>query len=64
MEVVYDKERAAALIKAAQEITGHLKTETEGIKQQMARVLEGDEDDEATVIAEARPVKSRWRFWR
>ena len=64
MEVVYDKARAVALIKAAQQITGHLKTETEGIKQQLARVIEGEDDDEASVIAEARPVKTRWRLWR
>jgi hypothetical protein len=72
----YDKERTAALIKKGQEITAHLKVETQTIKRQMERVLEGGEEetieapkgekvgDEASILEAAREVKSRWRFWR
>ena len=73
----YDKERAAALIKAGRDITAHLKAETEIIKKQMERVLTGGEDEEAAnaprreevakhaiVQSKARVGKTRWRFWR
>ena len=72
----YDKERTAALIKEGQEITAHLKVETQTIKRQMERVLEGGEEetldapegekvgDEPTIVEAASEVKSRWRFWR
>jgi len=73
----YDKARTAALIKEGQEITAHLKVETQTIKRQMERVLEGREEesldapegekvfgDEPTMVQAASEVKSRWRFWR
>ena len=40
----YDKKRTAALIEEARQITADLKTETEGIKRQMERMLDGEED--------------------
>lgn len=45
MGVEYDRERSATLIKEAQELIGHLKAETEGIKRQMERVLDGGDDE-------------------
>jgi hypothetical protein len=72
----YNKERTAALIKEGQEIAAHLKVETQTIKRQMERVLEGGEEetldalegekveDEPTIVEAASEVKSRWRFWR
>jgi hypothetical protein len=72
----YDKEKTAALIKEAQEITADLKVETQTIQRQMERVLEGGEEetlgapegervgDEPTVAEAASEVKSHWRFWR
>jgi hypothetical protein len=44
----YDKERAAALIRAGRDITAHLKAETELIKRQMEKVLTGGEEVEET----------------
>jgi hypothetical protein len=77
MTVVYDRERVAALIKAARQITDELKDETEKIKIEMTRVLSGDEDDDALLdgpeaekfaddadFAGVTPPKSFWRFWR
>jgi hypothetical protein len=46
MSDVYDKERTAALIKEARQITADFKVETESIKRQMDRVLEGGGDEE------------------
>ena len=72
----YDKERSATLIKEAQEIIGHLKAETDGIKRQMERVLDGGEEEtsdtpegekaagDEIILEKAHPAKSRWRFWR
>jgi hypothetical protein len=73
----YDRERAAALVKAGRDITAHLKTETAIIKKQMERVLTGGAEEEAadapgreevakhaTVKEKARVGKTRWRFWR
>jgi hypothetical protein len=41
-----DAERTAALIEEARQITAALKVETEKIKLEMTRVLEGHDDDE------------------
>ena len=72
----YDKERTAALIKEAQEITANLKVEAEEIKTQMDKVLEGDEDEildgsegekvppDASILEGVVPRKSAFRFWR
>jgi len=77
MTVVYDRERVAALIKAARQITDDLKDETEKIKIEMTRVLNGDEYDDALLdgpeaekvandadFSGRTPPKSFWRFWR
>jgi hypothetical protein len=42
---VYDRERIAALLKEAQEITAGLKSEMGEIATQMSRVLDGREGD-------------------
>jgi hypothetical protein len=71
---VYDKERTAALIEEARQISADLKIETERIKIEMTKIL-GDEDDapldepEAETIVNdpdfsgVTPPKSFWRFW-
>ena len=72
MQETYDREKAAALIKQAQEITALLRAETECLARQMVRVLEGGEeqpDDDLKggrhQASKAQPVgKSMWRFWR
>ena len=66
MSAEFDKERTAALLKEAQEITSHLKVETEVLKRQMARVLDGREDEASDQPAghNAVTAASRWRFWR
>jgi hypothetical protein len=42
---VYDRERTAALLKTAREITAGLKSEMGEIALQMSRVLDGREED-------------------
>ena len=66
MSSEFDKERTAALLKEAQEIMSHLKVETEVLKRQMARVLDGREDELSDPPAGQMAVAaaSRWRFWR
>ena len=75
MSDVYDKERTAALIKEARQLTADLKVEVQEIQTQMGRVLEGDEDeklalesanpaDDASILEGVVPRKSAWRFWR
>jgi hypothetical protein len=66
MSAEYDRERTAALLKEAQEITSHLKVETEALKRQMATVLDGREDETSGQPAGQKAVTapSRWRFWR
>jgi len=76
MSAEYDKERTAALIREAQEITRHLKVETEGLEEQVARVLDGGEEEagspaesqkvaaNASIAKGAIAVKSGWSFWR
>jgi hypothetical protein len=73
MQEEYDRKKTAALIKEAHEITHHLKAETESLKRQMARVLEGDEDEpigapetrlDASISNEQGVGKSFWQFWR
>jgi hypothetical protein len=74
---VYDRERTAALIKEARQLTADLKVETEKIKIEMTRVLSDDEHEDALFDAPeaekvgndadfsgATPPKSFWRFWR
>jgi hypothetical protein len=73
----YDKQRTAALIKEARQITADLKVEAEKIKIEMAGILSGGEEEDAFLdVAEAEeivhdadfsgvtPPKSFWRFWR
>ena len=72
----YDKKRTAALIEEARQITADLKTETEGIKRQMERMLDGEEDgsldaslgekvERDSDFSEGERVpKFFWRFWR
>ena len=66
MSAEFDKERTAALLKEAQEVTSHLKVETEVLKRQMARVLDDREDEASDQPAGQKAVTaaSRWRFWR
>jgi hypothetical protein len=68
MQEGYDREKTAALIKEAREITNHLKAETEGLKRQMARMLHGGEDEtvgmEEGQKALAIAAKPGWSFWR
>ena len=66
MRAQYDKERTAALLKEAQEITSHLKVETEALKGQMARVLNGREDEasDQPEAEKAVTATSGWWFWR
>jgi hypothetical protein len=77
MTVEYNTEKTAALIREAQEITRHLKGEVEGLTQQVARVLDGGEDERvnvagrqkfghgAVVVEGVKPkAKSSWLFWR
>ena len=72
----YDKQRTAALIEEARQLTADLKIETEKIKAAMTRVLTGDEDEGAILdgpeaetvgndadFSGAAPPKSFWRFW-
>ena len=44
MSIEYDKDRTAALIKEAHDITDHLKIEIEGLRKQVACVLAGGND--------------------
>jgi hypothetical protein len=68
----YDRRKCAALVKEAREITDHLKAEAESIRRQMARVLEGGEDEPLDALEGARGAKvsereagrSFWQFWR
>jgi hypothetical protein len=64
MIIEYDKERAAALVREAQEITRDLKVEAEGLKQQIARVLHGEDDSQKVADVSNMRAKSGWAFWR
>ena len=77
MSIEYDKDRTAALIKEAQEITSHLRNEMEGLRRQLACVLDGgrDEagdaptDDPKTVESSSMAkgmiaAKLGWSWWR
>ena len=75
MSDVYDKERAASLIKEARQLTADLKVEVKEIETLMGRVLEGDRDElldapEGEAVADdadfskVAPPKFFWRFWR
>ena len=76
MDDVFDRQRTAALIEEARQITAELKVETEKIKLEMTRVLEGHDVDFLDVAAGEkvagdcdfsegeRVPKSFWRFWR
>jgi len=73
---VHDRERTAALIKEARQLTADLKVEVKEIETQMGRVLEGDEDEisdalesenaahDADFSEERSAPKFFWRFWR
>lgn len=73
MQENYDRGKCAALVKEGREITDLLKAETESIRRQMARVLEGGEDEPldelegtrgASTLEEGAAGKSFWQFWR
>jgi hypothetical protein len=73
MQEDYDPEKCAALVKEGREITDLLKAETESIRRQMARALEGGEDEPldaleatrgASTVEEGAAGKSFWQFWR
>jgi hypothetical protein len=74
MSEEYDRERTAALIKEAQQITADLKVETEEIKIEVTRILNGDEGEDVLLdeaeaervphhadLLGATPPKSFWR---
>ena len=72
----YEKEKSAALVREAHEITRHLKVEIDGLTRQMARVLDGGEDERVgangrqeiaagtAIVKGAKVAKSGWLFWR
>jgi len=72
----YNRERIDQLIKEAREITAHLRAETEKIKAEMARVVDGEDEADvnepdgekaaldASILAEIAPKKSSWWRWR
>ena len=71
----FDREVTARLLKQAREIAAHLKTETEEIKMEMERVLDGGEEHwdgnagekDARAIScleEVMPRRSFWHRWR
>ena len=73
MQEDYDRGKCAALVKEGREITDLLKAETESIRRQMARALEGGEDEPldaleatrgASTVEEGATGKSFWQFWR
>ena len=66
MSAEYDRERTAALLKEAQEITSQLKVEAEGLARQMATVLDGREDEapDPPERQKAATARSGWWFWR
>jgi hypothetical protein len=77
MSVEYDKDRTAALIKEAQEITNHLKIEMEGLRRQVVCVLDGGTDEtgnaptddpkaveQSSMAKRTIAAKSGWSLWR
>ena len=71
MQEDYDRGKCAALVKEGREIADQLKAETESIRRQMARVLEGGEDEPLDALERTRGAnvsqaagKSLWQFWR
>lgn len=73
MQEDYDRIRCAALVKEGREITHQLKTETESIRRQMARALEGSMDEPLgapergtrdNLFGEGGVHKPFWQFWR
>ena len=69
----FPKERTAALIKQARDLTAQLKAETEEIKTHMETVVDGPDDrlDEggeagldATILAEVAAKRTLWWRWR
>jgi len=66
MSAEYDRERTAALLKEAQEITSRLKVEAEVLARQMATVLDGREDETPDPPQGQKTVTARsgWWFWR
>jgi len=66
MSPEYDRERTAALLKEAQELTTQLKVEAEVLARQMATVLDGGEDEttDPPERQKATTARSRWWFWR
>jgi hypothetical protein len=77
MSIEYDKNRTAALIKEAREITDHLKNEMEGLRRQVACVLDGGRDEagdaptddrkaieSSSITKRAIAAKLGWSWWR
>ena len=68
----YDRGKCAALLKEARAITSQLRAETESIRRQMARVLEGGEDEPLDALEGTRGAnisareagRSFWQSWR
>ena len=54
MQEIYDREKTAALIKQAQDITWLLKAETESLRRQMGRVLKGGEEEPVDALERER----------
>ena len=73
MQMDFDREKCVALVKEAHEITYHLKAETEHLKRQIEKVLEGGDDEplgervaarDGHNLGEGAVSKSLWQFWR
>jgi len=77
MGTEYDKNRTAALIKEAREITDHLKNEMEGLRRQLACVLDDRRDEAGDAPTDDRKAlesssitkgtiaaKLGWSWWR
>ena len=77
MQEIYDRDRAAALVKEARNMIAALRCETGEIAVQMSRVLHDpeDDDDPPTLAKAPRAVlppalqrkataKPFWKFWR
>jgi hypothetical protein len=75
MQEIYDRERAAALVKEARDMIAALRSETGEIAGQLSRVRhDPDSDDDPPMrpkAALARPLERKaaaakpfWKFWR
>jgi len=73
MQVTYDRERAAALVREARDMIAALKCETGEIAVQMSRVRHDPDDDDpprppkatlAPALQRKIARKPFWKFWR